>query len=73
MKALRPKCNKNCVNKLFWSFFFFTAEADKNTSKAALFSRKFTGLMYVLLKACDKEGRQAFVVKKAAFQPDKIF
>ena len=29
--------------------------------------------MYVLLKACDKEGRQAFVVKKAAFQPDKIF
>ena len=45
----------------------------KNASKAALFSRKFTGLMYVLLKACDKEGRQAFVVKKAAFQPDKIF
>ena len=62
----------------FFGLFFFTAPTrilqrpaallDSLTRKASLYIHK----TYVLLKGYDKEGRQAFVVGRAAIQPDKI-
>ena len=62
----------------FFGLFFFTAPTrilqrpaallDSLTRKASLCIHK----TYVLLKGYDKEGRQAFVVGRAAIQPDKI-